>query len=88
MKKNNNLILVGIIGFILISILIGGTLSVIDTEDSGGCKIVKKGNVCDKYTKCEYDSVRDISCIKGYEIVSEEIPPPTKFDINIISGGV
>jgi uncharacterized protein YxeA len=85
MKKN--IVLIGVVFLIVISILIGGTLSIIDNiQDDTGCKIVKKGNVCDKYTKCEYDSVRDISCIKGYEIISEDIPPSSILNINIMGG--
>jgi hypothetical protein len=64
--------------------LIGGNDT---TSEIGNCKFVMQGDVCDKYTECIYDTIGQRSCIKGYEIVSVDLPPPQLLPPPISTGG-
>jgi len=80
MNKNSKYI-IGAIVILLISTLIyfgNSSFSIIDQNDNiNNCRFVKENNVCKLYTECSYDSNRDISCIKGYEIKSNPDMTPT-----------
>ena len=52
------------------------------------CRIVIDGDVCDSYTDCQFLSDRDVSCIKGYELVKDfDTPEPSIENSQELSGG-
>lgn len=83
--------LLGVLVLIVLLLLIfPGTFSTItDIGEIGQCRIVVDGNVCSVYTICEYEPIRDISCIKGYKIISlPDTEPSIDTSITEIGGGL
>lgn len=78
-------------------LLIGGayltttySFSTIGTIDNGyQCRIVKDGNVCDSWEQCSYIKDRDVSCIKGYEIISfpDDLPDVQRVLVPVVTQG-
>ncbi|NOR84694.1 hypothetical protein GQ473_01110 [archaeon] len=63
-------------------------LTITDIGVDGQCKIVVDGSVCDNYTQCTYLSDRDVSCVKGYEIITIPVSiPMLSTSVTEISGG-
>lgn len=63
------------------------TVDVNTVGEISNCKFVVDGSVCDKYTNCIYDSVNDRSCVKGYEIQGEDLPPSELISPIVVEGG-